>query len=123
MGCGLFLFYSLQKGGERLHRLLLNDSQKLDIAPIEFGTYCQSIVHATLIFIGSINTIHHHFFNEVEDQTDSNSDYVIYGLITILSASYYSVMFVYEFYLDQSPSLLAVMLIHHVVCGLGQAPI
>lgn len=120
---GLVLFYGLQKAGERAYHRLLTKRQKIDIDKVTFGSYCQSFVHATLILIGSVHAIIHYIHSPTINAGDRYPDIMLYGIISILSASYYAVMFVFEFYLPQSTGLLIVMLIHHVVCGVGQAPI
>ena len=112
VGCVLF-----QKLGEILHSRLLTQEQQSKTCKITFGSYVQGIIHAIMLFIGTIFVIHEWIM--VGEYPENR----LYKYISVLSTAYYCIVIFYEILIPQSLSLILVMIVHHIFCILGQLPV
>merc|ERR1719361_119956 len=111
-----------------MHSRLLSEKQRSHVSAVEFGSYAQSIFHATLTFTGSAAYLSQSliFSINVTEETYPNETYLdslFYRVVTVFSAGYYAQLLWYEMWIPQSAGFRLIMAIHHIFSGLCQAPV
>jgi len=119
----IVVFLIIQKVGEYMHSRLLSEKKRRLVSAVEFGSYAQSIFHATLTFTGSAAYLSQSLIFSIYVTEEPYLDSLFYRVVTVFSAGYYAQLLWYEMWIPQSAAFRVVMAVHHIFSGLCQAPV